>query len=823
MTAAAHDAPSDTAAHMASPAIRTSAEGHTDTAPSCRILYLVSLFPCWSETFIVREIHALQRQGADIRIVSLKPHSEPMVQPDAQCLLDQVIYPPASLTRRLAVALPQILLHPCQSAAELWPLLRSLWRKPAELAKSMISWWRTLAVLPEVRHFAPDHIHAHWATYPSTAARILAGRLGCPWSFTGHAHDIFIHDHDLGAKLQQAAFSVTISEFNRRRLASHLSAQQQDQLSVIHCGVLPADIPFVTQGRSDHDLVGVGRLDPIKGFIHLIQACQRLSQQGIRFHCDIIGEGPLRDELTQAIDQAGLTGQVVLTGALPQQEVRQRISQATLFVLPSVQLSDGNADGIPVALMEAMASGATVISTRVSGIPELVQHDSNGVLVEPGQADELASAIAGLLNDAPRRARLALAARATILKDFDVDIEAAKLLTRIQHAHLRGTSGQPAMPTPPMSSAMRVMLMTDEMEVGGSQRQIVQLAMGLKSRGIECTVLYYIRPSFLVDRLHEAGIPTIRVNKRRRIDIRFVAELRKAIGHWSPDILHCYSFTAELWGAVVIQSLPPSRRPALITSIRGTYEWYSKQQWNMKRWVSRHSQAIISNSREGAEYAARHMDWPIGRFSVVHNGVDIVAPDPGDVAAMRQHYLSPARFDTLLLFVGRLVEHKNLPRLLEAFAQVARQRPGTRLLLAGSGPLQDDLLARIKELALRDQVLLLGERNDVPTLMAAADLLVAPSLREGMSNVILEALGLGLPVLATRVGGTPEVIEHGQDGMLIEPTDTQALAHAMLQLIDDPTMRRTLGQAGREKVLKQYSPPAMVSAMLKEYSRVSKR
>ncbi len=111
---------------------------------------------------------------------------------------------------------------------------------------------------------------------------------------------------------------------------------------------------------------------------------------------------------------------------------------------------------------------------------------------------------------------------------------------------------------------------------------------------------------------------------------------------------------------------------------------------------------------------------------------------------------------------------------------------------------------------------LLGERSDVAALMKAADLLVAPSLREGMSNVILEAMALGLPVLATRVGGTPEVIEDGRHGVLVDPTDTQALAGAMLQLIDDPVRRQAIGQAGRQKVLEQYSPPAMVSAMLKE-------
>ena len=792
-----------------------------------RVLYLVSLFPCWSETFIVREIHALARQGVDIRIVSLKPHSEPMVQPDAQVLLDRVIYPPSSLAGSLRAALPQVLKHPVKSVAELWPLVRSLWRRPTELAKSVISWWRTLAVMAEVQRFAPQHLHAHWATYPSTAARILAGRIGCPWSFTGHAHDIFVHDQNLSGKLAQADFSVTISEYNRRQLSARLPSKLHNRLAVIHCGVLPADLPFTAEGREPAYIVGVGRLDPIKGFIHLVKACALLQERGIDFRCDIIGDGPLRDELQQAINQAGLSERVRLTGALPQQDVRQKINRATMFVLPSVLLADGNADGIPVALMEAMACGATAISTQVSGIPELIHHEENGLLVTPGQATELADAMARLLADAPLRTRLAQAARNTIIHDFDADIEAAKLLGRIQAVQPdtgRWQGGNPA------SRPLRVMLMTDEMEVGGSQRQIVQLAMGLKERGIECVVLYFIKPSFLVDRLHAAGIQTLRVDKRRRVDPEFVWKLRQTIRQWAPDVLHCYSFTAELWGAIATRLLPASERPTLITSVRGTYEWYSANQWRMKHWASQRSQGIISNSREGAEYAARQMGLPMSRFSIVHNGVEVPEPAADAVAALRKEYTAAAPngqaaapFETLLLFVGRLVEHKNLPRLLDAFARVAAERPHVRLLLVGGGPLHDTLAARIRELKLDDRALLLGERPDVAALMKAADLLVAPSLREGMSNVILEAMALGLPVLATRVGGTPEVIEDGLHGVLVDPIDTQALADAMLQLIDDPVRRQAIGQAGRQKVLEQYSPRAMVSAMLKEYSRVSQR
>ena len=942
------------------PAVDTSSAPTAEPGEPLRVLYLVSLFPCWSETFIVREIRALQARGVDVRILSLKPASETMVQADAQALLDRVIYPPTSLAASLCPGLPQLLRRPLRSLGEVWTLVASLWKRPTELAKSLVTWWRTLTVTGLVRHFNPHHLHAHWATYPSTAARILAGRIERPWSFTSHAHDIFVHDHDLSGKLCQADFSVTISDYNRRQLSGRMPLALRERLAVVHCGILPDEIPFEPHGRDPLCIVAVGRLDPIKGFIHLVEACRLLRDRRIDFRCEIIGDGPLQGMLQQAIDQARLGGQLRLAGALPQPEVRRRLREAAVFVLPSVQLADGNADGIPVALMEAMASGAAVVSTRVSGIPELVEDGLSGLLAPPGQAGPLADAIARLLADGALRLRLADMARQVIVEDFDANREADKLLAlmlrtraaqagtapqastpapagqaasrpqppsppasdRAQHdgdadspavsrAQLAGdaesTASQSAMttvaagtpaPTPhslplpgglarpspppvPRPMPLRVMIVTDEMEVGGSQRQIVQLATGLKALQIDCVVVYFLNPSFLVDELHAAGVETIRVDKRKPVDLRFLRQLRRTIHAWRPDVLHGFSFTAELWSTVAVRLLPCRQRPALVSSVRGTYEWYNGRQWCLKRWISRNSLAIVSNSQEGAAYAARQMDWPASLFSIVPNGVRLHQPAAAEVRLLRDKYLpdapgqpgqpaqpglardaaaatsspaSPAatapaptvpeesasssagherpapagsgeEADTgmLLLFVGRLVEHKNLPRLLDAFARLAPGRPGLRLLLVGSGPLGPSLMAQTRQLGLSGQVLMLGERDDVPALMAAADIVVAPSLREGLSNVILEAMALGRPVVATRVGGTPEAIDDGEHGLLVDPLDTGALAAALARLIDDASLRRQLGEAARNKVLERYSPQVMVKAMLKEYQRVSQR
>jgi colanic acid/amylovoran biosynthesis glycosyltransferase len=410
-----------------------------------RVVYFVSLFPCWSETFIVREIQQLLKLGVDVRIVSLKRASEKLVQSDAQALLDRVLYPVA-WPFALARVLSQLLRHPLREVSDLLHLVLKLARHPSALAKSLVVWWRTLGLLPEIRVLAPDHLHAHWATYPSTAALWAARRLRVPFSFTAHAHDIFVEDHLLAEKMYSAAFGVTISEFNRQYLATHASPIALQCLRIVHCGVSPSDFAFRPDGRRPGFIMAVGRLDEIKGFAHLVDACALLQQRGVAFDCAIVGEGPLRPMLEAMIAAAGLGDRVKLLGARKQEEVRELLSQAAVFVLPSVVTPRGDRDGIPVALMEAMAVGLPVVSTRVSGIPELVVHGSTGLLADEKDAAGLADAIAQLFGDPVAAKAMAAEARRKVEREFDVAREAQKLLAAIQGLRLHAvpTAGHDA-------------------------------------------------------------------------------------------------------------------------------------------------------------------------------------------------------------------------------------------------------------------------------------------------------------------------------------------------------------------------------------------
>jgi colanic acid/amylovoran biosynthesis glycosyltransferase len=394
---------------------------------SLRVVYIVSRFPMFSETFIVREICELLRLRVDVRIISLKHGREPVVQSASAALVDRVIYP-ASFWQNARQMLTSCILAPTSTIVVLARIVRCFLWRPEEFCKSVIVWWRTLGVIPVVQALEPDHLHAHYATYPSTAALILAERLHVPFSFTSHAHDVFGEPHLLDHKLRKAAFSSTISQCNKRHLAKRTGGQGLDRMQVIHCGVSLAEYAFQPEGRRPWSIAAVGRLEAIKGFRFLIDACAILTARGHRYTCNIIGDGPLRSTLEEQIDRLGLGTHVRLRGAMKQEQVRVHLYEASVFVLPSVRTTSGDImDGIPVALMEAMAAGTPVVSTTVSGIPELIDNAVSGLLAVPEDPNTLADCIERILADSRLAHALTINARVRIENEFDVRNEARKL------------------------------------------------------------------------------------------------------------------------------------------------------------------------------------------------------------------------------------------------------------------------------------------------------------------------------------------------------------------------------------------------------------
>jgi len=392
------------------------------------LLYVVSLYPCWSETFIVREMKYFKEQGVNIDVLSLRGNTEEFVQENDIESVNSVVYTKGNWSQFFSL-LKYFVLHPILIFTWFIKNIVSFWHSPITLLKNISTILRALSVIQEFDHI--DHIHAHWATYPSTAAMLISQLTGKTFSFTSHAHDIFLENHFIKDKVNASKFSVTISNFNVS-LLNKLKGIDSSKIKVVHCAI-DLNEYLIENCNKEFNVLAVGRFDEIKGYKYLIDAISILRSKNISICCNIVGSGELRDELVAQTNQLDLNNNVIFHSAKPQNEIRNLMQKSDMFVLPSIKTTSGNMDGIPVVLMESMALGTPVISTYVSGIPELIKNGINGFLVEQKNAVQLADAIDLVLNMGENeKQELIKNARKTIENDFNVNIEANKLLDFIK-------------------------------------------------------------------------------------------------------------------------------------------------------------------------------------------------------------------------------------------------------------------------------------------------------------------------------------------------------------------------------------------------------
>jgi glycosyltransferase involved in cell wall biosynthesis len=286
---------------------------------------------------------------------------------------------------------------------------------------------------PELEKRRVGHLHAHFTINAATMALVLARLLDISFSFT--AHNIFFTDRVLlKLKVREARFIVVISEFSRQFL-DRLAPDGQDKMHVVHCGVSPEDFaPDVQPENQVPQLLFVAQLAERKGAQVLIEACEILAERGVPFQCAIVGGGAEQEvlRLKQLVESLALQDAVDLTGSVPQEHLMGYLRRADVFVLPCITASNGDMDGVPVALMEAMAMGIPTVSTYVSGIPELIENEESGLLVPEKDPEALADALQRLLRDGDLRERLARNGRRQVQAEFNIHSNAARMADLFQ-------------------------------------------------------------------------------------------------------------------------------------------------------------------------------------------------------------------------------------------------------------------------------------------------------------------------------------------------------------------------------------------------------
>lgn len=390
--------------------------------PGTRIAYIVKMFPRISETFILNEILELERLGLEITIFSVKKPNEGKFHPQLSNLKARVHYLEGLETKKWI-----------NWIGDSWDLIspfKDRFWNMVEMALTNNESYKIEHVLQaawiaaRAKEFGVKHFHAHFASLPSTLA-YYSGRIsGIPFSYTAHAKDIFVYsmnDYQIPEKLKAAGFTVTVTRYNYNYLLSQVPDIDPESLKVIHNGVdldkreNPDDL-----NKSGNTILAVSRLVPKKGFDTLLDACRILKDSGISFRCLIAGDGSEALNLQRQQKELGLSADVEFLGPKRQNEVRELMSQATIMCLPCRIAEDGNRDALPTVLLEALACGLPVISTDISGIPEIIDSEQDGILVEPDNPEILAEQIKRLLASDELRGKFAVAGRKKAEQKFDL-------------------------------------------------------------------------------------------------------------------------------------------------------------------------------------------------------------------------------------------------------------------------------------------------------------------------------------------------------------------------------------------------------------------
>ncbi|MEY2690122.1 MAG: hypothetical protein RL375_4322 [Pseudomonadota bacterium] len=362
-----------------------------------KVAYILKTFPRLSQTFIVNEIRAHEAAGLEVEIFSLRRPKAEDAHADVGGLRAPVTY-----------------LSPAPGEAATGT--------PVELLCAALR--RSLASASPI-----THLHAHFGNSAAETARLASQACGLPYSFTAHARDIFHADVDtqaLGLRIAQARQVVTVSDFNLTHLREHYR-HDAERIVRIYNGIDLRRMQLAPHAEREPVVLAVGRLVEKKGFADLIDACALMQDLGQPWRCQIVGGGPLHGDLQARIDALGLGQRVELLGAQSPARVADLMRRAAVLAAPCIVSPDGDRDGLPTVLLEAMALGCPVVATDVTGIPELVLDGSTGRLLPQHRPVALAQALSSLLAQPQQAQRLARGARAWMESNFDIHRNTARM------------------------------------------------------------------------------------------------------------------------------------------------------------------------------------------------------------------------------------------------------------------------------------------------------------------------------------------------------------------------------------------------------------
>lgn len=351
---------------------------------------------------------------------------------------------------------------------------------------------------------------------------------------------------------------------------------------------------------------------------------------------------------------------------------------------------------------------------------------------------------------------------------------------------------------------IKILYLVDGFNIGGAEYNLLQMLEAMDREAYDITLCSFVDRGDLKPAYEALGFPLHIIARRWRFDLSIFKRLYRLIQKGRFDIIQTLLFYPDIIGAVMARLC---RVPACIAwETASHYDAFFKPPHRrlFYRLAMRWATCIVTVSEEAKKSVVAVERRPPEQIKVFPNGIDLARFERTAPAALRTEYQADG--ETMLIgVVARLDAIKGHSHLMEALSEVYKQHSNFQCLLIGDGECRDALTAQVRQLGLQDHVQFLGFRRDIPELLSVLDLFVLPSISEGLPTVVLEAMASTVPVIATRVGGIPEVIQSGENGMLVPSKDSTALAESILQLMNHPQLRSNIAAAGRKRVEEQYS------------------
>ncbi len=534
-----------------------------------------------------------------------------------------------------------------------------------------------------------------------------------------------------------------------------------------------------------------GRFVPAKAHEVLLRSLKNVIKTHPHVKVLFVGSGPTEKNIKKIAKNLGLLEQVTFAGF--RKDVPELYKILDLFVLTS------NREGFPITLLEAMSSGIPTIVTNVGGNSDIICDRKNGFIIESNDAAELSRRIKNIIDHPEQVEVITDHAAKTVKRNFT-----SKIMTQATERLIAELYNQNFSPPP----KTELLFVIDNLNPGGSPRQLIELATRLPKDSYNITVCSLDRNNnALASKLEDDGVPVVSLDQHGFFDLKTLIKLYNFIKKNNFDIVHTYLFTADTYGRICAIL---ARTPVVIASMRSVDNWKNLLHKLTDRVLAIGTDKIIVNAKEIQNFLQKVEKISPKKIKVIYNGINENLFELKVNSEKIRAALGLKKEDLLVGIFARNDPVKDHKTFFQAARIILKSIPNVTFLAMGDGMTDDQTEKLVHDIGIENNVILMDHSPEYLSYLGSVDISVISSLTEGCSNVILESMALKKPVVATEVGGNPELIVAGKTGYLVAPKRADKLSSTIIKLLDDPLKREEIGNRGFVRAKNKFSMKQMI-------------